>query len=438
MAILKKGCQVLLEDMRSATVTRALGSGGQGEVYQAQCGGKAYALKWYSARRTGNKKLFLENLRQNIRDGAPSEHFLWPLALAGDKKGGFGYVMQLRPKGYADFSGILNSKVAFKSLDAVVLCAMNMVAAFMALHRAGKSYQDLNDGNFFANPSTGDVLICDNDNVAPEGENLGIGGKPGYIAPEVVRGDSMPGTLTDQHSLAVVLFKLFMRHDPLMGRAFVQSVCITEEAEKRLYGDAPVFIFDPDDASNRPVPRIHPNPLRLWPLFPDYIRRAFIRSFSQGMKNPAARLTEHEWLKLLVRLRGEILTCSCGAQFFCSQAKAKSSAPACPSCGTVQSPIAVLRVRDMPACLAPGAKLYACHTDADSNDFITETGRVLGGRKGNAPMRLKNTSHQPWTRVMPEGPAIKPGGSCVITPGTTLLFHGVTGTITSINKENEQ
>ena len=30
----------------------------------------------------------------------------------------------------------------------------------------GYSYQDLNDGNFFINPQSGDVLICDNDNVA--------------------------------------------------------------------------------------------------------------------------------------------------------------------------------------------------------------------------------------------------------------------------------
>ena len=28
------------------------------------------------------------------------------------------------------------------------------------------SYQDLNDGNFFIDPQTGKVLICDNDNVA--------------------------------------------------------------------------------------------------------------------------------------------------------------------------------------------------------------------------------------------------------------------------------
>lgn len=31
-------------------------------------------------------------------------------------------------------------------------------------------------------------MICDNDNVAPYGENLGIAGKCRYMAPEVVIG----------------------------------------------------------------------------------------------------------------------------------------------------------------------------------------------------------------------------------------------------------
>ena len=437
---LKKGSRVFLEDMRPVKVTKQLGSGGQGAVYQALCGEEKRALKWYFARRLRNREKFRENLRQNILDGAPSGHFLWPLAMVSDRGGDFGYLMDLRPRGFADFSDVLNNRAAFKSLDAAVLCALNIVAGFKALHRAGKSYQDLNDGNFFVNPATGAVLICDNDNVAPDGENLGIGGKPGYMAPEVVRGQAKPGTLTDQHSLAVVLFKLFMRHDPLMGRAFVQSVCITEAAERRLYGDSPVFIFDPCDASNRPVPGIHANPLRLWPLFPPYIRQAFERSFCRGMKDPAARLTEHEWQKLLVRLRGEILSCGCGAQFFAAQVRAevKNGMFACPGCGAPQAFPALLRIKDMPVHLGAGSRLYACHTDMDSGDFASETGRVLGKGGAGSPLRLRNTSQEPWLRADPGGPPVRPGGSCVIRPGMTLRFHGVKGTITTNNTEDGQ
>jgi hypothetical protein len=51
--------------------------------------------------------------------------------------------------------------VQFKNLYALVTASINIVNAFRQLHRAGKSYQDLNDGAFFINVANGDVLVCD-------------------------------------------------------------------------------------------------------------------------------------------------------------------------------------------------------------------------------------------------------------------------------------
>ena len=53
------------------------------------------------------------------------------------------------------------AKVKFVSFDAMLNAAMKICNGFMMLHRFGYSYQDLNDGNFFIDPKTGDVLICD-------------------------------------------------------------------------------------------------------------------------------------------------------------------------------------------------------------------------------------------------------------------------------------
>ncbi len=50
----------------------------------------------------------------------------------------------------------------------------------------------LNDGGFFIDTRSGDVLVCDCDNVAADGDNFGIGGMPGFMAPEVVRGIAKP------------------------------------------------------------------------------------------------------------------------------------------------------------------------------------------------------------------------------------------------------
>jgi serine/threonine protein kinase len=139
--------------------------------------GQEYALKWFFPGSLKRPQEFLKNLKQNIQDGAPAPSFLWPLCVTEETEGSFGYLMKLRPKNYCSFTDILNAKQRIVKHSVRVNAALNIVESFMALHRQGKSYQDLNDGNFFINPEDGSVLICDNDNVAPYGVNLGIAGK---------------------------------------------------------------------------------------------------------------------------------------------------------------------------------------------------------------------------------------------------------------------
>ena len=104
----KKGETIQLEGGKTATITSMLGEGGQGIVYAVKIDGKEYALKWYTCK-FQDKVAFRENLLENIKNGAPDSKFLWPLYLTEEKAGSFGYVMDLRPKGYSDFSDILNN-----------------------------------------------------------------------------------------------------------------------------------------------------------------------------------------------------------------------------------------------------------------------------------------------------------------------------------------
>ena len=58
-------------------VKKYLAEGGQGRVYLVDYKGEKKALKWY--KNIGLGEEFKNNIRQNIKRGAPSDAFLWPL-----------------------------------------------------------------------------------------------------------------------------------------------------------------------------------------------------------------------------------------------------------------------------------------------------------------------------------------------------------------------
>lgn len=90
-----------------------LGEGGQGIVYKVLLDGKEYALKWYTNSAISNNDTFYKNLKVNINSGSPSAKFLWPLYLTQKQNGSYGYIMNLRPAGYNEFSEFLVAKKSF-------------------------------------------------------------------------------------------------------------------------------------------------------------------------------------------------------------------------------------------------------------------------------------------------------------------------------------
>ena len=204
MKELKANDSVSLTNGSKAKIIRELGRGGQGIVYLVELAGQKMALKWYI---NPPDKKFYKNLEDNVAKGAPSDAFLWPEYLTTyNQKNSYGYIMKLRPQGYFEFGQYLLARAQFKSVEAMINAAMKICEGFKLLHLNGYSYQDLNDGNFFIHPETGDVLICDNDNVFPQKDQSGILGKARYMAPEIVIGKNAPDKFSDRFSLSVILF----------------------------------------------------------------------------------------------------------------------------------------------------------------------------------------------------------------------------------------
>ena len=362
--------------------------------------------------------LFRENLQRLSEEGSRSPAFVMPLMLTAETGNGFGFLMELIPPEYAPFSDILNARVKFSGLYSVVNAAIRITAAFRELHNSGCSYQDLNDGGFFIRPSDGSVLICDCDNIAPYGEHLGIAGKPGYMAPEIVRGEKAPDKLTDRYSLAVVLFRLLLRGDPLEGSRVLKSVCLTEDAERRHYGFEPMFVYDPEDDSNRPVRGVHNNIIKFWRIMPDYIRDAFTQSFTAGLFQPEKRLIEKQWLELLIRMRSDICACTCGAQGFISGSERDPDGKVVCPCGNHYQPPLALHMGRQRILLSDGAKLF--------DDDVVCTGEVVRNKLNPSLWGLKNLSGAAWKCVLPNGQEkeIVPGSAAPIFNGTKLVIDG--------------
>lgn len=398
----QKGQRIKTVSGGELEVIQKLGEGGQGVVYKVNYNGKPLALKWYFGNKLNNADKFYRNIQNNIKQGTPTGAFLWPLEITEYFEGSFGYLMELRPPEYKDFSLFLLAKVHFANIEALINTALCITNGFRELHNRGYSYQDLNDGNFFVNPKTGDVLICDNDNVAPYGENLGIAGKCRYMAPEVVMGQKRPDSHTDRFSLAVVLYMLLFLNHPLEGKR-TMCPCLTEELERKFYGSDHVFVWDPANDANRPVRGVHTNEIKLWPLYPAFVRKTFEKAFSHEVmvgNDTTHRVIEKEWQEVFTTLRDLTIKCSCGSETFIDPSQQSCR---CINCGKSIERPPILKVKKYHAALAPGKKLYACHVQYDSDDFKEAKGEVISSRNNPSLLGLRNDSNNTWEAILPNG-----------------------------------
>lgn len=404
-------------------IIKPLAVDGQGDVYRVEYEGKEKALKWY--RDAGNNpEAFYDNLKRNVDNGSPDKAFLWPEAVTEKLDGSFGYIMDLRPDGYFELSEFMLARdVQFASFKTAVDACLNVVTAFRHLHNNGYSYQDLNDGNFFINPQTGDVFIYNNDNVAPNGINLGVQGTPRYMAPEIVCQHVLSNTQTDRFSLSVILFLILCMNHPLEGKKSL-TPCLTFPEAEKLYGSEALFICDPQNNANAPVKNIHANVIARWGFMPDYIKDAFLKSFSQqAIKEPNKRLRELDWLKVLVRFRSDIVKCGCGNEVFIKNA----STTECDGCGKPMVINHVIKLPDYVITAARGSCIYRCQLGVCNVDEALDPVALVVS-KDNDPnvLGLKNMTNNILSALTPSGIArqVKPQEAVPFIAGLVLEVYG--------------
>jgi serine/threonine protein kinase len=418
-----------------------LGGGGQGEVYRATWQGKEYALKWYYLQwATDEQFASLETL---LRIGFPDERFLWPQQLSTRVAGkGYGYLMDLRGAKYKGINDLMKRRAdpTFRSLTTA---GFQLADSFLNLHAKGLCYRDISFGNVFLDPNTGDILICDNDNVGVNRESSsGVMGTQRFMAPEIVTGKDNPSSDSDLYSLAVLLFYIFYLHHPLDGALEAAIHVLDIPAMNRLYGQSPVYIFDPVNLSNRPVPGLHDNAIIYREIYPAFLNELFEKTFTKGIRDiQHGRTRESEWRSAMLRLRDLLCFCpDCRAEnYYDPQSQATGTQQHCWNCQhPIRFPLKLSIGRKM-IMLNHNTQLFPYHIDRSVKpncafDFSVPVGEVTRHPTQPNVWGLKNLSGDNWKIKLHDGQEreVPPGKNAPLAAGHEISFgSNVVGIVVS-------
>ncbi len=344
--------------------------------------------------------------------------------------------MPLREPNYKGLVDLLYGK-APTNYRALATTGLQLADSFFELHAKGLCYRDISYGNVFFDPATGEVRICDNDNVSvDEKDEAIVAGTPRFMAPEIVRGEAMPSRQTDLYSLSVLLFYLFIVHHPLEGQKEADIRSLDGPAMNKIYGTEPVFIFDPGNTTNRPVEGYQENAIRYWPIFPLFLRDRFTEAFTKGIRDPHNRVAENRWRATMIRLRDSIIYCPhCRTENFYDIDALKASGGKPGNCWACQQELQIpfrIRIGDNVVMLNYNTQLFPHHVDGDkSYDFSKPIAEVTRNPQDPRIWGLKNCSGVKWAITTPDGSIkdVEPGRTVTLAIGTKVNFGKVEGEI---------
>ena len=433
-----------------------LGAGGQGVAYKAKEVKKKRecVVKYYHEITPPE---FNKNLEKIIAMGNPHEAFIWPQKMLPPRKNGsIGFVMELYDNQvYKKFEDVaIYRNATFKSRRVQLNALIELVSAFEALHAKGYCFQDINEGAIVFDVERGRVKICDCENVAPIGERVPIGynskgekmfmqGFPRYKAPEVEIREMFPDQYTDRYSLAVMIFMILTMCHPLEGKkrfSYNPEGIVDGNVKKDIYGANPIFVFDDNNATNRPDPKEDADAIKIWPAIPSFIKDLFKKAFCQGLPSKGKydeikrvercnRPTEKQWREAFIKWMDMLVGCKkCNVSFVADiDPRTMALNSVCPTCGFnndhdyPRMKVYRRNVHKRTVLLVPERDVPK-GTITDTND-IDPAIEVLKGRRPGIH-GIKNVTAANWTCYLGQNSvALKPNDFVRLQTGMKIAFN---------------
>jgi serine/threonine protein kinase len=428
---------------QSYTISKVIGEGGQGIVYLLKNDHEMLALKWYNYEQATleQEKAIRELVDQGPPLGIAGKRFIWPLDIVKVKSStSFGYLMRLIDTSiFAELGEIWSRYKPVPNLQTLCEISYQLAHSYKALHGKGYCYRDISRGNMLFDPLSGEVLICDNDNVGVFGHSkCQIWGTLDYMAPELVLGNTnQPSTQTDLHSLAVLLFLLWIWHHPLHGEMEYNIRMWDLPAKKRIYGQDPVFIFDQKDLRNRlPNDPDYRLAEKRWALCPSSLKVLFIKAFTVGLRDLNQRVTDGEWCKVFQQLKDGSVECNqCKGINLWENSGQQLTCWNCNSVIIIPPRIIIHQSTGSHfVILNRGTKIYGRHLDIFVNDkrFSEEVAQIVQNPDKPEVWGIRNLSSKPWVATFIDGKHIEilPQKAVPLNLGLKLLISGILVEIT--------
>ena len=320
-------------------LSKLAGYGAQGVVYEDDSGKKMIKLYYPTGSSIVDNDI-LERLRF-IRNVKMPPNFVVIQEII--KSPYVGYVMDkvidhkplntyLIPDKDLSFAEWYNKGLGFRER---IFIGFIIAKAFGDLEKNNLSYCDISGNNILVKTGrTASIKMIDVDNIYVAGKGVSsVLGTPRYIAPEVISRQKNPDVLSDNYSLAVILFELLRVGHPYISDDVLDGT--PEDEEAALAGK---FDYVTEENSTNMLPEDI--------VLTDKLKELFRRCFIDGKHNRLARPSAKEFEYALLEASNKVIKCpSCGAWHY--PRKTGRVYDGCPWCDAPSKPKARLNFYDL-------------------------------------------------------------------------------------------